>query len=96
MLRFSGKTIRLPINSRLTRLARLAAGVILMGVSFLVYPAHLVIFLLPTAVSMKVAVALLASLLSWGVFCGGFFLAGQEGYDWLMRRSRGKVNSQAG
>ena len=57
-----------------------------MALSFLVYPAYLVILFLSLSDLMKIGVAVLASLLSWGVFCGGFYLAGREGYDWLKGR----------
>lgn len=58
-----------------------------MAMSFLVYPAYLMIlFLSSFSDRIKIAVVVLASLLSWGVFCGGYYLAGREGYDWLKRR----------
>ena len=65
---------------------RFIAGVALMGVSFLVYPAYsLIILLLPFSKEIKVGVIAAASLLSWGVFSAGIYLAGREGYDWLKR-----------
>ncbi len=67
---------------------RFIAGVSLMGVSFLVYPAYsLIILLLPFSKEIKVGVIAAASLLSWGVFSAGIYLAGREGYDWLKRLS---------
>ena len=57
-----------------------------MAISFLVYPAYLVILFLSLSDRMKIGVAVLASLLSWGVFCGGFYLAGRDGYEWLKGR----------
>ena len=57
-----------------------------MAISFLVYPAYPLILFLALSDYMKIGVAVLASLLSWGVFCGGFYLAGREGYDWLKER----------
>jgi len=67
---------------------RFIAGVTLMGVSFLVYPAYsLIILLLPFSKEIKVGVIAAASLLSWGVFSAGIYLAGREGYDWLKRLS---------
>jgi len=57
-----------------------------MGMSFLVYPAYLMILFLSLSDRMKIGVAVLASLLSWGVFCGGFYLAGRKGHDWLKGR----------
>ena len=66
--------------------ARFVAGIVLMAISFLVYPAYLVILFLSLSDRMKIGVAVLASLLSWGVFCGGFYLAGREGYEWLKGR----------
>ena len=61
-------------------------GVALMGMSFLVYPAYPLILFLSLSDRMKIGVAVLASLLSWGVFSVGIFLAGREGYDWLKGR----------
>jgi hypothetical protein len=66
--------------------ARFVAGIVLMAISFLVYPAYLVILFLSLSNRMKIGVAVLASLLSWGVFCGGFYLAGRDGYEWLKGR----------
>jgi len=57
-----------------------------MAMSFLVYLAYPVILFLSLSDRMKIGVAVLASLLSWGVFGGGFYLAGREGYDWLKGR----------
>ena len=57
-----------------------------MAISFLVYPAYPLILVLSYSDRMKIGVAVLASLLSWGVFGGGFYLAGREGYDWLKER----------
>jgi hypothetical protein len=57
-----------------------------MAASFLVYPAYAMILLLSLSGSMKIVVAVVASLLSWGVFYGGFYLAGREGYEWLKAR----------
>ena len=57
-----------------------------MAMSFLVYPAYLMILFLSLPNRMKIGVAVLACLLSWGVFCGGFYLAGRKGYDWLKGR----------
>ena len=55
-----------------------------MAVSFLVYPAYSIIILfLPFSGKIKAGVIVAASLLSWGVFSAGIFLAGREGYDWL-------------
>jgi len=76
------------IRERISRRMRFIAGVALMGVSFLVYPAYsLIILLLPFSKEIKVGVIAAASLLSWGVFSAGIYLAGREGYDWLKRLS---------
>ncbi len=65
---------------------RFIAGVALMAVSFLVYPAYSIIILLPPfSGKIKAVVIVLASLLSWAIFSIGIFLAGKEGYDWLKR-----------
>lgn len=66
------------------RRVRFLAGIALMAVSFLVYPAYSVIILfLPLSGEIKVGVIVAVSLLSWGVFSAGIFLAGREGYDRL-------------
>lgn len=65
------------------RRLRFLAGIALMTVSFLVYPAYSIILFLPLSGEFKVGVIAAASLLSWAVFSAGIFLAGQEGYDWL-------------
>lgn len=68
---------------------RFAAGIALIAISFLVYPAYPFIVFLPYSEGVKIAVTVAASLLSWGVFSAGIFLAGREGYDWLkVRRDR--------
>ena len=66
--------------------ARFVAGIVLMAMSFLVYLAYPMILFLSLSDRMKIGVAVLASLLSWGVFCGGFYLAGRKGYEWLKGR----------
>ena len=66
--------------------ARFVAGIVLMAISFLVYPTYPMILVLSLSDRMKIGVAVLASLLSWGVFCSGFYLAGREGYEWLKGR----------
>jgi uncharacterized membrane protein (GlpM family) len=57
-----------------------------MAVSFLVYLAYPVLLFLSFSDSMKLGIAVVASLLSWGVFCSGYYLAGREGHDWLKGR----------
>jgi hypothetical protein len=70
------------------RRIRFTAGVAFIAVSFLVYPSYLVIPFLPLSGTIKVGIALLASLLSWGMLGVGFYLSGREGYDWLKQRLR--------
>ena len=80
----NGIKLRAPNASRI----RFIAGVALMGVSFLVYPAYsLIILFLPFSKEIKVTVIAAASLLSWGVFSAGIYLAGREGYNCLKRLS---------
>jgi hypothetical protein len=67
---------------------RFIAGITLMSVSFLVYPAYLMIPFLPLSGTMKLDIALLALFLSWGMFGAGFYLSGSEGYEWIKRRLR--------
>jgi hypothetical protein len=65
---------------------RFAIGVALIAVSFTVYVAYFVIFLfLPFSRETKAAVVLVASLISWGGFALGIFLAGHEGYHLVKR-----------
>src|SRR5215469_13127115 len=66
------------------RRAQFVAGVVLMAISFLVYPAYpWIIVFLPSSVRVKLAVIVALSLLSWIVFGVGIFLAGLEGYEYL-------------
>lgn len=67
---------------------RFIAGVTSIAASFLVYPAYFAIPFLPLSNTLKLGITLLASLLSWGLFCIGFYLSGREGYEWLKRRLR--------
>lgn len=67
----------------LAKRLRFFSGIALMAVSFLVYPAYSVIVFLPFSGEMKLGAIASASLLSWGVFCTGTFLAGREGYEWF-------------
>jgi hypothetical protein len=62
---------------------RFFAGIALIAVSFLVYPAYPFIVFLPFSGEMKLGVIASASLLSWGIFGTGTFLAGREGYEWF-------------
>lgn len=68
------------------RRGRFVAGVTLIAASFLVYPAYSIVPFLPLSDRMKIGVALLGSLLSWGAFYAGIYLSGREGYDWLRQR----------
>jgi hypothetical protein len=68
--------------------ARFLGGVGLIAVSFLVYPAFIVILLLPLSIQMKVVVIAAASVLSWATFSAGIYLAGRGGYNWFKGRWR--------
>jgi hypothetical protein len=59
------------------------AGVGLIAGSFLVYLAYPVVVLLPLSANLKIAVIIIASLLSWSAFSIGVLLAGVETYEWL-------------
>ena len=77
-------TLRETTNGGMPRSrARFAVGIALIAMSFLVYPAYPFIVFLPYSEEVKIAVTVAASLVSWGVFSAGIFLAGREGYDWL-------------
>jgi hypothetical protein len=66
------------------RRARFIIGVVLMAISFLVYPAYpLIILFLPSSGRVKFDVIVALSVLSWAVFSAGIFLAGLEGYEYL-------------
>ena len=60
-------------------------GVALIAWSFAIYPAYPVIALLPLPVDLRIAVAVGASVLSWGIFLLGTTLAGKQGVDYLKR-----------
>ena len=69
----------------------LVAGVVLMAISFLVYPAYPVIILwLPVSHGGKMGAIVTAWLLSWSVFTVGALLAGLRGYEWLKEMWRRK------
>ena len=60
------------------------AGVVLMVISFLVYPAYpIIVVFLPASESVKISIIVAAWFFSWSVFSAGIFLAGLEGYEWL-------------
>jgi hypothetical protein len=59
-----------------------------MAVSFAVYPVYPILLALPVSGEMRVAATVASSLVSWGVFSVGIFLAGREGYDWLKAQWR--------
>ena len=63
--------------------ARFLGGVVLIAVSFLIYPAFIVILLLPLSAQLKIAVIAAASIVSWAAFSAGIYLAGRRGYNWF-------------
>jgi hypothetical protein len=66
------------------RRVRFIAGIALIAISFLVYPAFpIIILFLPSSGSVKFVVIVALSLLSWCAFSAGILLAGLEGYEWL-------------
>jgi hypothetical protein len=58
----------------------------LIAASFLVYPAFIVILLLPLSAQMKIGLIAAASIVSWAIFSAGIYLAGRLGYNWLKGR----------
>ena len=80
-------TTELPTEREATpKRTRFAVGVALIAVSFTVYLAYFIIVLfLPFSRETKAAVVLAASLISWGGFALGIFLAGHEGYHLVKR-----------
>jgi hypothetical protein len=62
---------------------RFFAGVVLIALSFLVYPGYSLFVFLPLAGEVKLAGIIAGSFLSWIIFGFGTFLAGREGYEWL-------------
>jgi hypothetical protein len=68
------------------RRTRFIIGVSLIAVSFTVYIAYFIIVLfLPYSHETKAAAVVAASLISWGGFVLGIFLAGDEGYHLIKR-----------
>jgi hypothetical protein len=58
------------------------AGIALIAISFLVYPAYPLIFLLaPSSGIVKLGMTVTAWLLSWSLFSAGFLLARSQGYE---------------
>jgi hypothetical protein len=66
-------------------------GVGLIAGSFLVYPAYPVIVFLPLSGSLKIAVIIVASVVSWSAFSIGVLLAGLETYEWLKELLKRRV-----
>jgi len=60
-------------------------GLLLMMVSFGLYPAYAFIAVLPISRPSKVAAAFSAWLISWGSFSVGTAMAGAEGIEYLHR-----------
>jgi len=68
-------------------------GLLLMVVSFGLYPAYALIAVLPISRPSKLAAAFSAWLISWGSFSIGSAMAGAEGAEYLhrlWRRRRGR------
>lgn len=76
--------------------ARFLGGVGLIAISFLVYPALIVILLLPISTQMKVAGIAAASILSWAIFSAGIYLAGRRGFNWFKGRWRQLTGMKSG
>lgn len=81
------------------RRMRFIIGVVLIAVSFTVYLAYFIIALfLPFSAELKATAIVAASLISWGGFTLGIFLAGHEGYHLLkrvcMRRNKDESESR--
>jgi hypothetical protein len=66
------------------------AGVLLMGASFLVYPAYPLLVVLAVTDRQKAGATVVAAAMSWAVFGIGLVLAGRRGWVWLRRRWRGR------
>ncbi len=64
-------------------------GVMLMALSFGIYPAYPVVPFLPISRWAKGGAAVGMSVVSWGMFFVGSVLAGKEGVAYLKRRFRG-------
>ena len=61
-------------------------GVILIVLSFAIYPAYPVVPFLPISAWRKGEVAVGLAAVSWGMFCVGSWLAGRKGIAYLKRR----------
>ena len=69
-------------------------GVILMALSFGIYPAYPVVPFLPISAWRRGEVAMGLSVVSWGMFFVGSVLVGKKGVAYLKRRffERGSTN----
>ncbi len=75
--------------------ARFWIGVLVMALSFLVYPGYGLIAALPLSPSEKLEAGVAAWMTSWGSFALGSALAGAEGAEFLrrlVRRKRGETS----
>jgi len=71
-------------------------GVILMALSFGIYPAYPVVPFLPISAWRKGEVALGLAAVSWGMFFLGSVLVGKKGVAYLKRRFFGRRVHQRG
>ena len=74
-----------------SRHLRFLIGIALIVLSFLVYPAFIVILFLPLSPQMKVAAVAAASVMSWAAFSAGIFLTGRRGYHWCKQQWKARL-----
>lgn len=75
-------------SGRSVPLWKIISGIILIGISFLIYPLYAVIPFLPLSLTLKIVVSTIGSLVSWALFSAGVFLAGK---GWWQLIFKGKV-----
>jgi len=82
-----------PVRSE--KRGRFFSGIGLIALSFLVYPAFVVILLLPLSAEMKLVAVAAASIVSWAAFSAGIYLAGRRGYDWFKEQWKQLTGAKA-
>ncbi len=65
---------------------KIISGIILIWISFLIYPLYAVIPFLPFSSTIKIVVATAGFLISWALFSAGVFLAGKGWWQWISKR----------
>jgi len=76
----------LTVSPRRRRQLSFWIGIILVTLSFGIYPTYLIVAILPISLLSRSGVAVGLLAVSWGMFCAGSVLVGKQGLAILKRR----------